>query len=34
MTVIRLNSANKQQLCDLAGKILSKWRGYSVTPTR
>ena len=29
MTVIRLNSANKQQLCDLAGKILSKWRGYS-----
>ena len=29
MTVIRLNSANKQQLCDLAGKILAKWRKYS-----
>ena len=29
MTVLRLNSANKQQLCELAGKILSKWRGYS-----
>ena len=29
MTVLRLNSENKQQLCDLAGKILAKWRGYS-----
>ena len=29
MTVLRLNSANKQQLCDLAGKILAKWRKYS-----
>ena len=29
MTVLRLNSANKQQLCDLAGKILAKWRSYS-----
>ena len=29
MTVLRLSSANKQQLCDLAGKILAKWRGYS-----
>ena len=29
MTVMRLNSANKQQLCDLAGRILAKWRKYS-----
>ena len=29
MTVLRLSSANKQQLCDLAGKNLAKWRGYS-----
>ena len=29
MTVLRLNSENKQQLCDLAGKILAKWRKYS-----
>ena len=29
MTVLRLSSANKQQLCNLAGKILAKWRGYS-----
>ena len=29
MTVLRLNSANKQQLCDLAGRILAKWRKYS-----
>ena len=29
MTVLRLNSENKNQLCDLAGKILAKWRGYS-----
>ena len=29
MTVLRLNSENKNQLCELAGKILSKWRGYS-----
>ena len=29
MTVLRLNSANKNQLCELAGKILSKWRKYS-----
>ena len=29
MTVLRLNSENKNQLCELAGKILSKWRKYS-----
>ena len=29
MTVLRLNSANKTQLCELAGKILTKWRKYS-----
>ena len=29
MTVLRLNSENKQQLCDLAGKILETWRKYS-----
>ena len=29
MTVLRLNSENKNQLCELAGKILAKWRGYS-----
>ena len=29
MTVLRLNSENKTKLCELAGKILSKWRGYS-----
>ena len=29
MTVLRLNSAEKQQLCDLAGIILAKWRKYS-----
>ena len=29
MTVLRLNSADKQQLCDLAGRILAKWRSYS-----
>ena len=29
MTVLRLNSENKHQLCALAGKILSKWRKYS-----
>ena len=29
MTVLRLNSVNKNQLCELAGKILSKWRKYS-----
>ena len=29
MTVLRLNSSNKNQLCELAGKILSKWRKYS-----
>lgn len=29
MTVLRLNSADRQQICDLAGKILEKWRGYT-----
>ena len=29
MTVLRLNSANKNQLCELAGRILAKWRKYS-----
>lgn len=29
MTVLRLNSENKQQLCDLAGRILTKWRTYT-----
>ena len=29
MTVIRLNSENKNQICELAGKILAKWRSYS-----
>ena len=29
MTVLRLNSSDKQQLCDLAGRILAKWRKYS-----
>ena len=29
MTVLRLNSENKNQLCELAGRILTKWRGYS-----
>ena len=29
MTVLRLNSKNKNQLCELAGKILAKWRKYS-----
>ena len=29
MTVLRLNSENKNQLCELAGRILAKWRGYS-----
>ena len=29
MTVLRLNSSDKNQLCELAGKILSKWRKYS-----
>lgn len=29
MTVLRLNSADKQQLCDLAGRILAKWRTYT-----
>ena len=29
MTVLRLNSADKTQLCDLAGVILAKWRKYS-----
>ena len=29
MTVLRLNSKNKDHLCDLAGKILAKWRTYS-----
>ena len=29
MTVLRLNSENKNQLCELAGKILAKWRGYT-----
>lgn len=31
MTVLRLNSENKNQLCELAGRILAKWRGYSDT---
>ena len=29
MTVLRLNSENKNQLCALAGSILAKWRKYS-----
>lgn len=29
MTVLRLNSADRKQLCDLAGRILEKWRGYT-----
>ena len=29
MTVLRLNSENKCQLCGLAGRILDSWRGYS-----
>ena len=29
MTVLRLNSADKEKLCDLAGRILAKWRKYS-----
>ena len=29
MTVLRLNSADKHQLCELAGRILAKWRKYS-----
>lgn len=29
MSVIRLRSADKQRLIDLADKILAKWRGYS-----
>ncbi len=29
MTVLRLNSSNKNQLCELAGRILAKWRKYS-----
>ena len=29
MTVLRLNSTDKIRLCDLAGRILDKWRGYS-----
>ena len=29
MTVLRLNSADRKQLCDLAGKILETWRKYS-----
>lgn len=29
MSVIRLRSADKQRLIDLADKILTKWRGYS-----
>ena len=29
MTVLRLNSQNKDHLCDLAGKILARWRTYS-----
>ncbi|MCI6760330.1 MAG: UDP-glucose--hexose-1-phosphate uridylyltransferase, partial [Clostridiales bacterium] len=29
MTVLRLNSENKNQLCELAGRILAKWRAYS-----
>ena len=31
MTVLRLNSENKNQLCELAGRILAKWRSYSDT---
>ena len=27
--MLRLNSENKDHLCDLAGKILAKWRTYS-----
>ena len=27
--MLRLNSSNKNQLCELEGKILSKWRKYS-----
>ena len=29
MSVIRLRSANKNSLCDLADRILAAWRGYS-----
>lgn len=29
MTVLRLNSADRKKLCDLAGRILTLWRGYS-----
>ena len=29
MTVLRLNAENKDHLCELAGKILAKWRTYS-----
>ena len=29
MTVLRLNFENKNQLCELAGKILEKWCKYS-----
>ena len=29
MTVLRLNSLSKDHLCDLAGRILAKWRSYS-----
>lgn len=29
MTVLRLNSENRQQICDLAGRILEKWRDYT-----
>ena len=29
MTVIRLSSYNKTRLCELSGRILSKWRAYS-----
>lgn len=29
MSVIRLSGADKGQVCDLAGHILNKWRGYT-----
>ncbi len=29
MTVLRLNSPDRARLCELAGRILAKWRGYS-----
>lgn len=29
MTVLRLSSTSRTQLCNLAGRILAKWRGYS-----